>query len=170
VRDKPHIKPIRTYVHDRQTDAINRNRSLRDEIADDLWRGGKRLHNGVAFSLPITDRARSVNMTLHEVTAKPSANREGAFVVESIPNPEFTKVCAPERLKSSFDCERPVVASDHGQARTVHGNAVADARAFQGNYGLNSQARTIGCHGYLAYRTRLFNDAREHPGNLPSTC
>jgi hypothetical protein len=67
----------------------------------------------------------AVYVALHEVTAEPVANLEGALEVHSTTDTPITHRRTPERRLDGGDGEPPVAVRQHGQARAIDGDALA---------------------------------------------
>ncbi len=152
-------------VHDGEADAVDGDGALLDDVAGEV--GGERDLDDlpVLGRLAFDDRARAVDVALHDVAAEAAAQGHGAFEVDAGADGEGAEAGAVEGLGHDVGGELVALVLDDRETDAVDGDRVAVPGAFGDDGAAEPEAGGVAevlDGGDLA---QFFDDSGEHfPG------
>ena len=149
---------------DREADAVDRDRPLRDEIALELGRGSTSSQRRRRPDCSSRDAADAVHVALDEVAAEAAVGAQRPLEVDESPGPSrCRRPCAAASPRSASHVKRRSRDVDRRQAAAVHGDRPPAARlAARSAARCGPAARRRGATPLRSVPV-AFDDAREHP-------
>jgi hypothetical protein len=126
VRDKSDREARGVDGGDGQARAVDRDRALLDDVAEDVGRGVDPHAPPITLGLAAADAADAVDVPLDEVAAQGLTRAEGSLEVDAVAALESRERGALERLGHELERDPAVRDLDRRQAAAVHRDRVAD--------------------------------------------
>jgi hypothetical protein len=164
---RPNRKRSGPYIRDRQADPIYRNGALCNDVSAQLIRDLDLHDNGVLIRSDREHRSDVVNVSLHEVTAKASANLQRTLQIHRIARFQAAEIRSRERLGHRVERERASIVeievnAYHGKAAAIHGNTIAQFGAIAHCSCRHYQFCASAVYGTLDNPPRFFHKPRKH--------
>lgn len=164
--DDPNPDTGREGVRDRKTDSIDRDAALLDEVRQEIF--GSVDFEKVVRSLrpPRPDASHFVDVTRHEMAAKPSVGPQRALDIDPLSWLERSQVRAVPRFLEQVELKRPSVFPFFDmrgcQARAIDRDALADMDGIRQRWRLDSQLNAACVAEDRGYGSRGFNNSCKH--------
>src|SRR5438477_8152023 len=121
-------RPCRALEHG-ETDAVDRDRALFDEVASERRRDAEAEERAVAFTRDRAQLADAVDVTEDEMAAQAVGEAERALEVDALPGSQRAERRPAHALRRHVDDEGRAADARHGHAGPAHGDALADPEA-----------------------------------------
>ena len=165
--DQGHLEPVVADRAHGQGHSIDGDRAFACHQRRQTGSKGETKHPPGAALRDAEQRTRSVDVTLHDVSAEAIADLRGAFEVHPRTDGGSGKGAHRDRFGHDVGGE-PVLPLVHdGEADTAHGNGVAVACVGDDEWSADRQARGIRRCCPVDDLTQLFDDSGEHVYSLP---
>ena len=167
MRNNPDREMIAAKVGDREADAVEGDRALRNDQRHERGIGGDFQEVIAPGGLSTRDATDAINVASDEMPIEPASDREGAFQVYKGTGPDELKIGAVPGFMQQIEVDRGCrfFSNDlHGrETATVHGDAISDAETPGGGGSANDESNAL--TGVLDRfdRSSFFDDASEHP-------
>ena len=125
MRDERDLEAVRRERCDREADALDGDRSLFDDVAQELLRRLDRQPGALPFGFQAEHAPHTVDVALDEVPAKGLAGPQGRLDVHRATVGQTRERAAAERLRNCVEGQDVSFDLDGGQAHAVHGDGVA---------------------------------------------
>src|SRR5439155_15421967 len=136
VRDDRHREAVVERLDHGQAAAVDRDRSLLDDVAQHVLR-----HPDAQIGCGADDLADAVDRALHEVAAQPVGQPDRPFEVDTVARLEIAEIAASQWLVDDVDRVPAGADVDHGEAHAVVGDRVADLHVLEDDAGFDHEPR-----------------------------
>src|SRR5262245_22593489 len=160
-RDDLHVKVIVLQGRHREADAIHGDRTLVDDIGREIGRKPERQPLKLRLRPPPLQHSDCVDMTLDEVTTKPTVSTKRTLQVHARPPRQRAKRRHPDRLGADIGPNSTGICGHHSQADTVDGQAVTGFQ-LRSYCRINPQLQAAGGGLPLDNLASCLNEAGEH--------
>ena len=161
LRDERDLERVVVDSRNGKGHALDRDRALLDDVAQQLGRRGDPDDPGEALLAHRVDLAGAVDVALDDVAAEPVAGAQRQLEVDRVARPERAERAAPQRLLHHVGGEAVTVGLDRRQADAVDRHRVARAE-LAGELAAHAQAHAAAVALERLHRPGAGHEPREH--------
>ena len=162
VRNRRDGKARRVDRRHRETDAVDRDGTLFDDVAQDFRSCENREPDGIGVPSDEANASDPVDVAGHDVAAETACRRHGAFEIHCAADAEAGEGRAVQGFM--HDVRRELVGAQRGdrKADAVDRDAVAEFRALEHGRGTDCEDRRVAATRDLLDYSDFFDDSGEH--------
>src|SRR3989442_7979969 len=166
VRDDPYEKAFRKNISNGETDSIESDRTFVGHILCKLGRQLDFQSRVCAFLVEGNNAGHAIDVTLHEMSAEPSLDRQSALQIHRIVSAQFLQVGASDCFFEKIEGETIAAPRSQREAAAIHGDAVAAPCLFRSPRRGNLQLSAAIARAHLNDLADFFDQAGEHDDPL----